>query len=61
MSSLSGFSAFENGACLPKDTGSRLAGDLSTAHAEEGVHSNSYKQCVFDNWDRENAAPRICG
>nr|WP_254614970.1 RHS repeat-associated core domain-containing protein [Burkholderia pyrrocinia] len=49
--------AGENGAWLPKDTGSRLAGDLSTAHAGEGVHSNAYKQYVFENLDKANTVP----
>ncbi|WP_081061065.1 AHH domain-containing protein [Burkholderia cepacia] len=49
----------KNGAWLPKDANSRLTGDLSTAHSGEGVHSDAYKQYVFDNLINAKTKPEF--
>src|SRR5262249_9354690 len=37
-----------NGIWLPETVGDRMAGHTMTAHKGEGVHSDAYKQHVFD-------------
>lgn len=45
----------ENGVWLPRNEAAREAGDIATAHKGQGVHSDAYKQHVYD---RLNGKPR---
>lgn len=38
----------QNGIYLPKNSASRLPGTKTTAHGGEGVHSDAYRQHVWD-------------
>lgn len=40
--------SLDNGIWLPKDPQSRLPGSKLTAHSGEGIHSEAYKQYVWD-------------